>query len=245
MEGSEIQTASGSAWDGRQALVEVVLGDSAPEAVEAILEALSAGATGVQLASAVSYAAALRIGRFHVSNEFGDWDTALHTFTFANAVEQGMRRAPSMELLRGVFDAAMSVYLDRFLNIPSSPFPQQIGCDEDVEQILGKLPDLLDRQQQVNEAATAVAAYLCAGGALDPVMAMLGHLLLREDRDFHTIQAIEAAFRQVRLLTDPHEIAEVMVAATRYLAAHTPSVRAQGQTFQIARRLHRGEALYT
>ena len=36
--------------------------------------------------------------RFPTSNEFGDWDTALHTFTFANAVEQGLRRSPSREL---------------------------------------------------------------------------------------------------------------------------------------------------
>ena len=65
------------------------------------------------------FAAAIRIARFPTSNEFGDWDTALHTFTFANAVEQGLRRSPSPELLRGVFDAAMSVHLDRFLNVPA------------------------------------------------------------------------------------------------------------------------------
>ena len=33
-------------------------------------------------------------------------------------------RAPSPELLRGVFDAAMSIYLDRFLNIPAAKIPQ-------------------------------------------------------------------------------------------------------------------------
>ena len=35
-------------------------------------------------------------------NDIGDWDTALHTFTFASAVHQGLRRAPSAELVRGV-----------------------------------------------------------------------------------------------------------------------------------------------
>ena len=35
-----------------------------------------------------------------------------------------------------------------------------------------------------------------------------------------------------------------LVAGARYLAAHAPTVRAQGQTFHIAQRLHRGEALY-
>ena len=64
--------------------------------------AVRAGAGAVELASAVSFAAAPRIARFPTSNEFGDWDTALHTFTFANAVEQGLRRSPSPALLRGV-----------------------------------------------------------------------------------------------------------------------------------------------
>ena len=36
----------------------------------------------------------------------------------------------------------------------------------------------------------------------------------------------------------------VLIAAARYLAAHAPTVRAQGQTYQIAQRLHRGEQLY-
>ena len=34
------------------------------------------------------------------------------------------------------------------------------------------------------------------------------------------------------------------VAAARYLEAHAPTARAQGQTYQIAERLHRGERLY-
>jgi hypothetical protein len=36
----------------------------------------------------------------------------------------------------------------------------------------------------------------------------------------------------------------VLVAAARYLAAHAPTVRAQGQTYQIAHRLQRGERLF-
>ena len=231
-------------WNGRKELAKTVLGESPHDSVEAMLNAISEGASGVELASTVTYAAALRLARFHTSNEFSDWDTALHTFTFANAVEQGMRRAPSKELLRGVFDAAISVYLDRFLNIPAAVLPQLEECELDADQILAQLPLLLDRQQRVNEAGEAVASYLCSGGDLARLMSVLGELLLREDRDFHTIQAIEAAFRQVQLLEDDNEILHVMVAAVRYLAAHTPTVRAQGQTYQIAQRLHRGEELF-
>src|SRR5215211_831241 len=108
---------------------EPVLGALAAATVEALLDALRAGATEVEVASAVSLAAATRIARFPTSNEFGDWDTALHTFTFANAVEQGLRRSPSVELVRGVLDAAMSVYLDRFLNVPATRVPQPAPAD--------------------------------------------------------------------------------------------------------------------
>jgi hypothetical protein len=36
----------------------------------------------------------------------------------------------------------------------------------------------------------------------------------------------------------------VLVAAARYLAAHSPTMRAQGQTYQIALRLNRGEPMF-
>ena len=74
--------------------------------------------------------------------------------------------------------------------------------------------------------------------------AALGSLLLRENRDFHTIQAVEAAFRQSELLEDEQERAHVLIAAARYLAAHAPTSRSQGQVFNIAQRLARGERLF-
>ena len=44
--------------------------------------------------------------------------------TYANAVAEGMRRVPSRRLFRAVLDGAMSVYLDRFLNVPAAPLPE-------------------------------------------------------------------------------------------------------------------------
>jgi nitrite reductase/ring-hydroxylating ferredoxin subunit len=220
-------------WEGRDELVETVLSGEADEILETLLAALRAGASAVQLASAVTFAAAMRIARFPTTNEFGDWDTALHTFTFANAVEQGLRRAPSRELLRGVLDAAMSVHLDRFLNVPATRLPEP----EDGHGVLTELPHLLDRQQQVDEAAMLVASY---GGDPGELIAALVGCLLREDRNFHTIQCVEAAVRQHELLDD----ALPLIAAARYLAAHAPTDRSQRQTYEIARRLHRGENLY-
>jgi nitrite reductase/ring-hydroxylating ferredoxin subunit len=232
------------AWAGRDALVAVLLGEDPQAIADALLEALREGAGAEEAAGAVAHAAALRVARFHTANEFGDWDTALHSFTFANAIHQGLRRCPSPELLRGVFDAAMSVYLDRFLNVPAARLPEPAGKLTDPDALLDELPALLDRQQQVNQAGELVARYLYGGGRPERLLAVLGRLLLREDRDFHTIQMVEAAFRQYRLLRGAPAGVHVLVAAARYLAAHAPTVRAQGQTYQIANRLHRGENLF-
>jgi nitrite reductase/ring-hydroxylating ferredoxin subunit len=237
------QAATG-AWNGKTALVETLLGDNPQAIADALLEALRAGCAPDALASVVSHTAALRIARFHTSNEFGDWDTALHTFTFANAVQHGLRRVQSAELVRGVFDAAMSVYLDRFLNIPAAKLPGANGAVPQPAALLDDLNDLLNRQQQVNQAGGLVAQYMQASGDDAAMLAALGKLLLREDRDFHTIQCIEAAYQQYRLLRGTPEGTQVLVAAARYLAAHTPTMRAEGQTYQIALRLARGERLF-
>lgn len=239
----EIGRSSRHSAPDRRLLAQLVLGDDPRSITEGLLGALSAGVTGEELASAVAYAAATRVAQFHLSNEFGDWDTVLHTFTFANAVHQGMRRSPSFELLRGVFDAAMSVYLDRFLNTPATPVPGGTAL-ADASRFPEQFLDLLDRRQEVNEAGELVASYLASGGDRACVLATLGSALLREDRDFHTIQMIEAAFRQHELSGDLREGRLFLVAAARYLAAHAATPRAQLQTYTIAERLHRAEALY-
>jgi nitrite reductase/ring-hydroxylating ferredoxin subunit len=231
-------------WSGRDQLVPILLGEDAQAITSSLLEALRNGCTEEELAGTVAYAAALRIAHFHTNNDFGDWDTAHHTFTFANAVHQGLRRVVSRELLRGVFDAAISVYLDRFLNVPPARLPDPSQTVENPDELLKELPALLDRQQQVNEAGTLVARYLYSGGNPDRLLAMLGKLLLREDRDFHTIQEIEAAFRQYSLLCESKAGVHVLVAAARYLAAHAPTMRSQGQTYEMADRLHKGDRVF-
>lgn len=247
-------------WNARATLAQHLLSDNPQANVDALLEALRDGATPEQLAGSVAYAAALRVARFHTSNEFGDWDTVLHTFTFANAIHQAIRRITAAErnraagdalpheralpALRGVFDAAMSVYLDRFLNTPPARLPQPEPNGDRPDQLLADWLPLLDQQQQVNQAGELVARYLANRGNPARLLKALGHALLREDRDFHTIQCVEAAFQQYALLRDTPEASHVLIAAARYLAAHAPTVRAQEQTFRIAERLHRGEKLY-
>ena len=231
-------------WIGAGALVSVILGDDPEAIVEAMLAALGEGCTPDELGGAVAYAAAMRVARFHTSNEFGDWDVAHHSFTFASAVHQALRRAPSVELLRGAFDAAMSVYRNRFLNIPSAQIPHPNGGSRPAPEALAALPGLLDHQQQVNQVATLVAEHSAAGGEDRALIAALGHALLREDRDFHSIQSFEAAIRQYAYLGRGEAGTNVLIATARYLAAHSPTPRAQGQTFKIAQRLFRGERLF-
>jgi nitrite reductase/ring-hydroxylating ferredoxin subunit len=232
-------------WDAHDALAHHLLDDDPAANMRAMLDAIRAGASGEDLASAVTLAAGMRVARFHTSNEFGDWDTVLHTFTYSNAVHQTMRRVPSTELIRGVFDAAMSIYLDRFLNMPAARTPELVAKPGDTaEALAAELLDRLDRQQQVNEAAEVVARYLGTGAPVEPLIATLGQALLREDRDFHTVQMVEAAIGQYRLRAGTPAGATMLIACARYLAAHAPTARAQGQTYRIAERLHRGDRLF-
>lgn len=231
-----------TAWTGRAHLVEILLEDDPKESIEALKAALSHGATGEQLASTVAFAAARRIAHFRTSNEFGDWITVLHTFTYANAVHQAMRRAPSISLLRGVFDAALSVYLDRFLNTPPTPLPKS---NSDSACTMSELLNTMNTQMQVAEAARQTADWLAAGRSDSELMAALGQALLREDAEFHTFQMVEAGFRQYADLRGSADGAIVMVAIARYLAAHSPTARASGQTFQTAMKLQSGALLFT
>lgn len=237
------QSAQGNGPE-RDVLMPVLLGDDPGAIATLLLDALRQGCSVAQLAETVAYAAALRVAQFNTNNDVSDWNAAHHPFTFAHAVHQGLRRVPSVELLRGAFDAAMSVYLNRFLNVPPARLPAPDKTVDQPDILLKELPDLLNRQQQVNEAGKLVACYLYSGGAPKPLTALLGRLMLREDRNFHVIQELEAAFRQFTLLKDSLAGVNVLVAATRYLAAHSPTMRSQAQTYQIAHRLHRGDRLF-
>ncbi|MDQ3727475.1 MAG: Rieske (2Fe-2S) protein, partial [Thermoproteota archaeon] len=251
-------------WKASKELIDVLLGDKPNAIADILIESLQDGAKQEELGAIVAYAAALRIAQFPITNEYSDWDTALHTFTFASAVQQAIRRMPSsMELLRAVFDVAMSNYLNRFLNVPSAALPSEKAepinynyndnKDKDNENnrvnIRDRFLDTFDKRQQVNEAAKMVASCLYTQGEKE-LSAILVQALLREDRSFHTIQMVEAAFRQktelqrLQVLDGIKPISHVLIAATRYLAAHTPSARAQGQTFEIALRLNKGGKLY-
>jgi nitrite reductase/ring-hydroxylating ferredoxin subunit len=270
--------------DDNNNLIKILLGSDAQSIVNTLLNALRNGMSEEEIAGMVAYAAALRIAQFHTRNEFTDWDAALHTFTFANAVHQGIRRISASinhqsqystsiqlgELTRGIFDAAMRVYLNRFLNIPPTPIPNPNSNSGSVNiekqsTIEEKLSILLDKQQQVDLAAQFVAEYYGSflisnsGSSVsrqqqkqDHFIALIGRLLLREDRSFHLIQMLEAAFKQCFVQNSTlssvymHNIKgyHFILAAVRYLAAHSPTMRSQTHTYQTANQLSLGQNLF-
>jgi nitrite reductase/ring-hydroxylating ferredoxin subunit len=227
------------------ALVTALLDDDPAAGLSALTSALGEGAAPAEAGQAVAHAAALRIGRFHTSNEFSDWDAVHNTWTSCQALARALVRAPSLELARGLYHAAMRIYLDRFLNVPAARLP-----DERPASMNGhagrpeELFELLDREQQVAAAARVVDAAVAAGDA-DRLIRVLSHALLREDAEFHGYQTLEAGVRQYTALRADHPLAarRTLASVSRYIAAHAPTPRAMHQTYQIAVRLLRGDDL--
>ena len=226
-------------WDAHRPLAESILDDPPDVSLRRIVDAARAGAPLGELSLTVAYAAARRPLHFHISNEFGDWNTVHHTFTYTNAVDRAMQRAPSRELARAILDGAASVYLERFLNMPRQPRPEPNGGAASTDDLLGHF----DRQQQVDETAQSVADLL-AGGQRGDVVRALGSALLREDAGFHSFQIYDAALRLAERFGERPEADDVLIGASRFLTAHAPTVRSMNQTYETAARLHRGEALH-
>ncbi|WP_274650984.1 Rieske (2Fe-2S) protein [Paenibacillus humicola] len=231
-----------------EALVQLVLSDRPLEAIAAITVILKEGGSPAHVAQLVALAAAERICRFHTQNDFGDWIAVLHTFTYAHAVHEALRRSSHPLVVRAVYYGAVSVYLDRFLNVPAAPKPKASVPDSppDTAELLG----ILDKRQQVGEAASWVSAYLQTDGDRGALLNTLGHALLREDAEFHSFQMLEAAVTEYERWTERKDgfaakaQETLLLAATRYLAAHAPTARELPHTARIAWRLHKGEKLF-
>jgi nitrite reductase/ring-hydroxylating ferredoxin subunit len=236
--------SAGWRWTADDGLRETLLSEDPQAIVDALEAGIREGATPSDLAAPVVDAAATRVAQFGTSNEFGDWNTVHHTFTYANAVREAARRTEIEELYRGVFDAAINVYLDRFLNSPPTQIPEAGGGNGDPEALREDLLDAMDREGQVNDAARAAVEWLAVADSPEDVWTTLGETLLREDAGFHTLQNYEAGWRQFHRAASAEERRRALVAVARYQAAHFPTRREAEQTFSIATRLHRGEKLH-
>ena len=247
-------SANARDWSDHAALSESLLGDDPAAIIDALTAAARDGASPADLGRALAYAAALRVARFGTANEHSDWETAHHVFTYANAVHQALKRIGSgtpdpAEAVRGLLHGAMALYLARYLNVPPASLPGESGEGLDdlpaaAEEIRAALLDTFDRQQQIGAAARLVARHLMLGHSPDALIATLAQALLREDAGFHAYQMLEAGVRQFREWGNCDQGRHILIAVTRYLAAHFPTERALLQTADIARRLMRGGELH-
>lgn len=243
--------AADARGQSEEALVSLLLADD-PIATLAHLEhRVQAGAPLARLAQGVALAAAMRVLRFHVQNDFSDWISVLHTFTHAHAVHASLRRGAAPIVGRAVMHGAMQVYLDRFLNIPQASLPSgERARKQGYTTALDELLNLLNSQQQVASAADWVAQYLDEGKDVAALFNALGHALLREDAEFHSFQMYEAALAEYDWWgEDSTEFAAqaqrtIILALTRYLAAHAPTARELPNIVRIAWRLQHGEKLF-
>ncbi|MBP1990049.1 Rieske (2Fe-2S) protein [Paenibacillus eucommiae] len=242
-----------------ESFLQQLLSDKPIETIEKIRDLLLAGVEPVKLAQLVALAAAERIIRFHTQNDFSDWIAVLHTFTYAHAVHVRFMHSTEPLLLRAIFHGAASVYLDRFLNVPAAARPQhkqRNGAAEGELAVNGSstepddLLNILDQRQQVAAAGQWVVDYVANGGSSKVLWNTLGHALLREDAEFHTFQMYEAASEEYdHWTTYGNDFAlraqeTMLLACTRYLAAHAPTARELPHTAKIAWRLYRGERLF-
>lgn len=235
-------------------ILEQLLSEQPVQTIELVRDLLLAGMAPAKLAQLVALAAAERVVRFHTQNDFRDWVAVLHTFTYAHAVHERLLRSEEPLLQRAIFHGAISVYLDRFLNVPAAKRPKAAAESGDAEASaagnMDELLQLLDQRQQVDRAAGWAVNYLHRGGGVAALLNTLGVALLREDAEFHTFQMFEAAVAEYERWSERDDAfalraqETMLLACTRYLAAHAPTARELPHTAQIAWRLHRGERLF-
>ncbi len=242
-------------WSDHAALARALLGDDPAAIMGALKAAILGGAAATDLGRSLAYAAALRLARFGSANEHADWETAHHVFTYANAVHQMLKRIGTAdrdghgEAVRGVLYGAMALYLARYLNVPPARIPGDGGEPLDdlpanAEEIRVGLLDAFDRQRQVDLAARLVARHHTLGHPVQVLIVTLARALLREDAGFHAYQVLDAGVRQFGAWGNTDEGRHVLIAVARYLAAHSPTERAELQTADIARRLMRDGELH-
>jgi len=240
-----VAAGTGKAWDRPDDFIDRLLSTDPHTIDDALRDAVAGGASTEQLAHAVAVAALRRVAHFGTGNEFSDWNTVHHTVSFANAVDNLARRTDAPDVYEACWQGAMSVYLDRFLNQPPATIPDPgAGAEGTPADLRDRLLAVFDEQGGVDEAARIVAGHFDAGGDPTALKRTLGEGLLREDADFHTLQNVEAGFRQFEVAENDNQRRLALLAPARYLAAHSPTRREREQTVAIAQRLFDGEAIH-
>src|SRR5438128_2164065 len=126
---SQTRVTRAYGWSHHAALARELLGDDPARIVDALKAAIRAGAAPADLSRSLAYAAALRVARFGNANEHADWETAHHVFTYANAVDQMLKRIGTanpdghVAAVRGVLHGAMALYLNSLSQCAAGAHP--------------------------------------------------------------------------------------------------------------------------
>jgi nitrite reductase/ring-hydroxylating ferredoxin subunit len=226
-----------------------LLGTDANSILQLIVSALAEGVTPASIARELAMAAAARLAHFPESNDIDDWFGPVHTFSFCNALHQVLSRGEvNPEIERGLLHAAVSIYVDRFLNIPSAKLPESAALESlpsAAEALLAAILETLDQKRGWSAVPNLVVRYLRLGHPESALIDTLTFATVREDLDFHKLQVLEAAVNQSELWpAGSLERELVYIGASRYLAAFCPTRRGSSQSVGVALRLHRGEAIH-
>ena len=231
-------------------LVREVLGGDPLQVIAAVEAALGAGTEPAAVGTAITRAAGLRLARFATSNEVGDWFNPQHTFIFCNAVQQALQRTTGPDVVRALFQAAVAVYVDRYLNVP----PARLPAERDAAERDAAERDAAERDAAERDAAgRAAAAGEPRGGALlKELLHVLDHRAgveraaelvsgyLRSpaaDWPAHFARLVDTlAFATLREDLDFHTL-QVLEAATTQLAARGNDAGAEQIMVGVARNL--------
>jgi nitrite reductase/ring-hydroxylating ferredoxin subunit len=244
------ESTGGPEGEGRkmdQSPWRVLLDDNPLAIIDTLMTALRNGTPPVELSKRVAFAAACRLARFAMTNEVPDWFNPRHTFILANAVHQAVKRSPTPGVVRGIMHAAISVYQDRFLNVPAARLPGDSSLADlptRSEELRKLLLETLNSQADVDGAARLVLRHLRLGLPVEDLFDALAFATAREDFDFHAMQVLEAGVQQFREWGGGPEGEQILVGVVRQLAAFCPTPRAGLQTATIAVRLDRGDKMY-
>jgi len=226
-----------------------LLGTDPKSILQLIVSALAEGVTPASIARELSMAAAARLAHFPESNDVDDWFNPVHTFSFCNALHQVLSRGEvNPEIERGLLHGAMSIYVDRFLNIPSAKLPESAAVESlpsAGDALLEGILETLDQKKGWSAVPSLVVRYLRLGHPESALIDRLTFATVREDLDFHKLQVLEAAVTQAELWPPGSPERELLyIGAARHLAAYCPTRRSSSQSVGVALRLHRGEAIH-
>ena len=211
--------------------------------------ALKKGATPTALAQCVAVAGARRLAQFSLTNELQDWVDPRRTFMFTYAMYKAIQRSPEdTDIMRGIFHGAISIYRDRFLNVPCIRLLKQgasfDNLPKDAAGLCQHLLKLLDRHAMVKEAARVVACYVRLALPLEPLFDSLTFATVREDLSYTHWMVLDAGIHLAQEARSQEDLEFILVGVVRHLAVVCPTPRAEIKPAIVGLRLNKGEKIY-